>query len=251
VASTVRRTMAAALLLTGCAWFVLVLTVEGAQGATNTRIPTATRFQPSSSTLQAVVVKSTWWTDTHALVETWERTSASARWTLKRRAGGRVGYNGMSAYRKQNSGKTPAGMFALGPMAFGNGPSPGTHLAWRTVKSNDYWVLDASHQPSFNRYLTRKAGDPWRTSEAERLASFKTQYRYAVVVGWNKPNTGRSTPSYGGGIFLHVNGRGATAGCVSVPHDRMASITRWLDPAKHPVIVIGEDNWLVGRNPTR
>lgn len=43
----------------------------------------------------------------------------------------------------------------------------------------------------------------------------------------------------GAGIFLHVNGRGATAGCVSVPADAMDRILAWADPARDPHIAIG------------
>ena len=43
----------------------------------------------------------------------------------------------------------------------------------------------------------------------------------------------------GAGIFLHVNGRGATAGCVSVPRWFMRSTMVRLDPARVPVIAIG------------
>ena len=43
----------------------------------------------------------------------------------------------------------------------------------------------------------------------------------------------------GAGIFLHVNGRGATAGCVSVPRSFMRSAMARLDPARVPVIAIG------------
>ena len=43
----------------------------------------------------------------------------------------------------------------------------------------------------------------------------------------------------GAGIFLHVNGRGATAGCVSVPRRLMRTVMAWLDPARDPRIAIG------------
>jgi hypothetical protein len=51
-------------------------------------------------------------------------------------------------------------------------------------------------------------------------------------------------PLRGSGIFLHVQGSGATAGCVAVPEARALSFSQWLDPAKRPVMVIGEDDWL-------
>ncbi|MFE2033290.1 hypothetical protein ACFXBB_08485 [Streptomyces scopuliridis] len=38
---------------------------------------------------------------------------------------------------------------------------------------------------------------------------------------------------------LHVNGEGATAGCVSVPRATMDRIMSWIKPAHHPRIAIG------------
>ena len=63
-----------------------------------------------------------------------------------------------------------------------------------------------------------------------------TQYARALVIGFNydEPVRGR-----GAGIFLHVNGSGATAGCVSVPADAMDRILAWADPARSPHIAIG------------
>ena len=60
-------------------------------------------------------------------------------------------------------------------------------------------------------------------------------YQYAVVIDFNRWPAVRYR---GAGIFLHVNGTGATAGCVSVPLTTMVSILRWLDPAQHPRIAI-------------
>ena len=43
----------------------------------------------------------------------------------------------------------------------------------------------------------------------------------------------------GSGIFLHVNGRGPTAGCVSAPRRFVRAVVPLLDPARVPVIGIG------------
>ncbi len=43
----------------------------------------------------------------------------------------------------------------------------------------------------------------------------------------------------GAGIFVHVNGSGATAGCVSVPGRFMDKLMRVLDPERVPVIAVG------------
>jgi L,D-peptidoglycan transpeptidase YkuD (ErfK/YbiS/YcfS/YnhG family) len=43
----------------------------------------------------------------------------------------------------------------------------------------------------------------------------------------------------GGAIFLHVNGSGATAGCVSAPRWFMVRVMNRLDHDRVPVIAIG------------
>jgi hypothetical protein len=42
----------------------------------------------------------------------------------------------------------------------------------------------------------------------------------------------------GSAIFLHVNGAGSTAGCVSVTRPHLIGILRWLNPAARPRIVL-------------
>ena len=43
----------------------------------------------------------------------------------------------------------------------------------------------------------------------------------------------------GGGIFLHVSDGRKTTGCIAVSRKVMRSILRWLNPATHPIIVVG------------
>ncbi|MFF8915912.1 L,D-transpeptidase family protein [Streptomyces sp. NPDC015032] len=48
----------------------------------------------------------------------------------------------------------------------------------------------------------------------------------------------------GGGIWIHADHGGPTQGCVSLPEDRMRELLRLLDPAKKPVVVMGDAEWL-------
>ncbi len=223
-----------------------------AGAATNTRIPTATRFIPNPATLQAIVVKNTEWASSYAQVETWSRTASNQPWTMLRRASGRVGRNGIRLNRREGDGTTPAGGFLL-PWGFGAAPNPNAKgMTWRQFDSNDWWVGDNADPPTYNTYQTsRPASAKWQTSRAEHLWDFRTAYKYAWVVNFNRPRYGTRPATEpqpdlhaGSAIFLHV-GTGATAGCVAVPEERALSISRWLDPAKRPVVIIGEDNWLL------
>ncbi len=61
------------------------------------------------------------------------------------------------------------------------------------------------------------------------------QYEWSIVTSFNR----QQVRHRGSGIFLHVNGSGATAGCVSAPRWFIKSLMRRLDPDRSPVIAIG------------
>jgi L,D-peptidoglycan transpeptidase YkuD (ErfK/YbiS/YcfS/YnhG family) len=219
------------LVLAVIAAVLTVLVAPPASAATNTKIPSAVRFQPSSRTLQALVVTSTSWSSTYATLTTWERSSASSAWRKRASGPARVGYNGMAVNRLQNSGKTPAGKYGLSKVLTPTRLS-GVALPQYIYYPGTWWPLDPRDPKSYNTIQRR------------------SQYSPAVVVNYNLPWTDSSGVRHyadvtkGGAIFLHNNGRGATAGCVSIPADRMDNIARWLTPSKYPAIIIGEDDWL-------
>ena len=156
--------------------------------------------------------------------------------------------------RRQSTLTTPAGTFGLGA-AFGTAADPGTALPYEPVDPADWWPYDSWDPATYNVWQQhRTAAARWRTTWAEDLSSFGRQYRHAVVVDFNLPGgvhwSGAqrvaSQPAdtrRGGGIFLHVQAREVaerpTAGCVAMPAARLVALLRWLDPASHPVVVIG------------
>jgi L,D-peptidoglycan transpeptidase YkuD (ErfK/YbiS/YcfS/YnhG family) len=174
----------------------------------------------------------------------WEQAGGS--WHVVGSAPVRFGARGLveGTARKQGTNTTPTGLYGL-PFAFGNAGAPsGTTLPYRKVTAASWWCEDVN-STSYNRWVSPLPRD-CRASESEQLAHYPVQYAHAVVIDFNyaRPVKGR-----GAGIFLHVNGSGATAGCVSVPADAMTRITAWLRPAAHPHIAIGTtsgDTALVG-----
>ncbi|MEU0101395.1 L,D-transpeptidase family protein [Streptomyces sp. NPDC006267] len=177
---------------------------------------------------------------TTGTVTWWERRGDG--WAEAGSAPARFGANGLAegASREQGTSTTPTGLYDL-PYAFGiEDPPAGTTYPYREVTEDSWWCQDnASH--AYNRWVEPRPAD-CRAAEAEHLVSYGTQYARALVIGFNyeRPLRGR-----GAGIFLHVNGRGATAGCVSVPADAMAEILAWADPERDPHIAIG-----TGSGPT-
>ncbi|MEU6172188.1 L,D-transpeptidase family protein [Streptantibioticus parmotrematis] len=84
--------------------------------------------------------------------------------------------------------------------------------------------------------------------EGEPLAG---AFNYVVAINYNHvPGTSPLSTerpmgaSRGGGIWIHVDHGGPTHGCVSLTQDHMKELLRALDPARHPVIVMGDVSWL-------
>ncbi|MFJ2605627.1 L,D-transpeptidase family protein [Streptomyces sp. NPDC091279] len=85
---------------------------------------------------------------------------------------------------------------------------------------------------------------PGKGFEGEALAG---SFDYVVAINYNrKPGTSPldwTRPlgaERGGGIWLHVDHGGPTHGCVSVSEAHMKQLLRTLDPALHPVVVMGD-----------
>ncbi|MER6571501.1 L,D-transpeptidase family protein [Streptomyces sp. NPDC001093] len=158
------------------------------------------------------------------------------QWVQAGSAPARFGANGLveGAARQQGTNTTPTGLYGL-PFGFGIKAAPsGTRVEYRAVKESSWWCQD-NDSAAYNRWVDPLPAD-CRASESEHLVSYSTQYAYALVIGFNydQPVRGR-----GAGIFLHVNGQAATAGCVSVPENAMQRILQWAEPQRKPHMAIG------------
>jgi L,D-peptidoglycan transpeptidase YkuD (ErfK/YbiS/YcfS/YnhG family) len=155
---------------------------------------------------------------------------------------GRVGENGIvpGSERKQGSGTTPAGTYTM-TEAFGIASDPGTALPYLKVGEDDWWVGD-NNSKYYNDHRRGSQGGfdtslpESHVNGSERLITHTRAYQYAVVIDFNRWPAVRYR---GAAIFLHVNGSGATAGCVSIPKSAMVEVLRWLKPSAHPRIAIG------------
>jgi L,D-peptidoglycan transpeptidase YkuD (ErfK/YbiS/YcfS/YnhG family) len=222
---------------------VLVLLIALLPGAPARAVTTETvvldgvtvRLWPGSQ--QVVTVRHTrgW----HARLTFWR--FEEGHWLRRFQASGRTGYGGLAAAaeRVQGSGTTPLGSFRL-LGTFGTHASPGTRMFYRRVGPGDFWVQDNA-SPYYNRWRNRADGRfRWwlpasNVNSSERLSNYPVQYEYAVTTSFNQAQVRYR----GAGIFLHVDGPGATAGCVSGPRWFLRAVFRRLDPRLVPVIGIG------------
>jgi len=155
---------------------------------------------------------------------------------------GRIGYGGLvpPQQRHQGSGTTPSGTTRL-ISAFGRHPRDETwSLPYRRIHKGDYWVEDNKSR-YYNRYRNKaQGGFRWwlpasHVNSSERLRAFPVQYEYSIVTSYNHAQVRHR----GAGIFLHVNGDGATAGCVSAPRVFLKRMMARLDAGDVPVMAVG------------
>ncbi|WP_234326969.1 L,D-transpeptidase family protein [Streptomyces sp. NRRL WC-3742] len=154
-------------------------------------------------------------------VTLWTRTP-EGRWLAGETWQGHNGKNGWTADHNQGDLRSPIGVFSLTD-AGGRLDNPGGKVPY-------------DKDPSFVVSGTGFFGD--------QLAG---SFDYVVAINYNR--VAGSSPldmrrpmgaGKGGGIWLHVDHDGPTHGCVSIPEDKMVQLIRTLDPAAHPVIVMGD-----------
>lgn len=177
----------------------------------------------------------------HARVTFWVRRPGA--WHAAMRAtDGRTGYGGLvvGTRRRQGTGTTPLGTYGLVSVFGTHRGDGGGALPYRRVRAGDYWVEDNGSR-FYNRYRNKRQGgfrwwlSPSDVNSSERLQDYPVQYEWSVVTTFNRAQVRHR----GAGIFLHVNGSGATAGCVSGPAWFLRRAVARLDPARRPVIAIG------------
>ena len=229
----------------------LALPSVGTVSAAGAKRPLPERLAHLGDSRQVVVVTAANWETSHARLQTWEKTPDGWQQVLAPTKA-RLGWSGFrrAANRLQNTGKTPAGTFEL-LRGFGLAKPKGVDIPYRIVDNNDWWPYDPTDSKTYNVVQYRRVQHAkWRTGWAERLRSYRTQYRYSVVIDYNLPSgikrrngqriaTQPADTRKGGGIFLHVNGSGATAGCVSIPREDLRHVLKWLNPNRDPLIVMG------------
>ncbi|MFF4685862.1 L,D-transpeptidase family protein [Streptomyces sp. NPDC001307] len=189
---------------------------------------------PGNAT-QLITVKAS---GSYATVTAWAKGSSGWKAQFSTTAG-RVGANGVVAgsTRRQGTYTTPTGTYTL-TEGFGV-EAGGTSMPYTQVNSAHWWVEDP--QSRYYNSMHTAAGADFPLTESgdrgsEHLVDHPVQYAKALVIDFNR---WPAVPGRGAGIFLHVNGRGATAGCVSVPRATMDRIMGWIRPGAHPRIAIG------------
>lgn len=180
-----------------------------------------------SNSSQIILVTTSSMSSSYANIKFYQKNGDD--WNVKTETNGRVGTNGLAyiSNRMQSTNKTPAGVLGI-LSAFGIADNPGCKYSYAKVTDDMYWDLN-SGSSTYNRLIHNNPD-----GDFEHLASYPTQYKYALVTDYNV----NQTANKGGGIFVHINGSGGTAGCVSMPEAQMRDLMTWVDPGQNPKILI-------------
>ncbi|SHH46960.1 L,D-transpeptidase family protein [Streptomyces sp. 3214.6] len=228
--------LAASLLLTGCGGAATApkhgrtATVTAAPGPPANSVKTAPQRIPGLGTRTWAAVPA----DADQVVVVTGRgiDSPAATVVLYRRtaAGWRAGdswpaHNALRGWSDHHMGgdlRSPIGVYGLTD-AGGLLGDPGTKLP--------YYHGSGFHSPG-----TGFEGESLEGSFDYVIAINYNREPGTSPLDWTRPlGAGR-----GGGIWLHVDHGGPTHGCVSIAEQHMKELLRALDPALHPVVVMGD-----------
>jgi L,D-peptidoglycan transpeptidase YkuD (ErfK/YbiS/YcfS/YnhG family) len=182
---------------------------------------------------QAIVVRPLARGSHRAEVEAFERAGEEAPWrSVQPPVPAVIGRAGAiwPDQKREGDGATPGGMHPIG-LAFGYASSLATKLRYRQATADDWWVDDPA-SPDYNTWVT---GKPECSAEAMRRDD--GQYEMGAVLNWNADPI---EPGRGSAIFLHVwkGPDEPTSGCVALARDDVATLLRWLDADRSPVLVV-------------
>jgi L,D-peptidoglycan transpeptidase YkuD (ErfK/YbiS/YcfS/YnhG family) len=198
------------------------------------------RVELRAGTTQVVTVDHT--RGVRARVSLWRLTADGWERQLTT-SDGRTGYGGLvdGDRRRQGSGTTPLGTYGLISTFGTHAADPRASLPHHRIRKGDHWVQDNASDFYNQLRNQRDGGFRWwlpksDPNSSERLTDYPKQYEFSLVTSFNY---GAQVRHRGAGIFLHVNGKGATAGCVSAPRTFILKLMNRLEPGLVPLIAIG------------
>lgn len=158
----------------------------------------------------------------------WEKDKGG-KWNEKISTSSKYGYAGLTDNKHEGDGATPTGSYPI-LYGFGFGSNPGTGLNYRKITKESYFVDD----------INSKYYNQWYEGTGQKGEHMidHPQYKYGMVLGYNTSHT----PGKGSAIFLHCNGKGNTAGCVSIPENEMLKLLKETNKGAYIIITTSESN---------
>lgn len=147
-----------------------------------------------------------------------------------------AGRNGFArpGEKREGDGHNPAGLYPL-EFAFGYAPAIDTRMPYRQATADDLWV-DDEKSPDYNQWVKRGQSS---AASFEEMKLPDHRYRFGLVIGYNRNPV---VAGLGSAIFMHVwrEQGSSTAGCIAMAEVDLVKLLAWLDPAKKPLILMGD-----------
>ncbi|MFD9003280.1 hypothetical protein ACFV0T_20275 [Streptomyces sp. NPDC059582] len=175
--------------------------------------------QVPASSRQAVVVYGDRRDSPDSLVVLYEKQG-----TAWKKTGSWPAHNGRMGWTTDHQledERSPVGVFSLTD-AGGSLKDPGSRLR--------YWYDDNAYAATLN------PEDAHAHDFDYVIAINYNRLRGVPPFDWTRPEGVEK----GGGIWLHLDHGDGTSACVTVPESGMKTLLRTLDPADHPVVVMGD-----------
>ena len=140
--------------------------------------------------------------------------------------------------KKEGDGKTPLGIFALGPVFGFSTPEEMAGLKAEYIQvTGGLECVDDKASGHYNQLVLRDSmvQEDWTSSE--KMFEYTTAYEIGVIV---EHNTDPVKSGAGSCIFLHVwsGPSSSTAGCIAASLSNIIRIVDWLDSDEQPVLVM-------------
>lgn len=138
--------------------------------------------------------------------------------------------------KKEGDGKTPLGIFKIGPMfGFSSKQDAAYQLNYFPLTRESICV-DDSQSHYYNQLLNRNQVKKLDWNSGELMRTIAT-YRLGAVIQYNKDPI---QPNAGSCIFLHIwkNAHTGTAGCIAMEESHLKTLLIWLSPSKNPLLLV-------------
>ncbi|MFD4791682.1 hypothetical protein ACFWN1_32535 [Streptomyces sp. NPDC058459] len=201
--------------------------------ATSTRVPGVPGVgermgrQIPARTRQLVVIYGDDRDSAEGLAVLYEKTGA--QWKQSASWPSHNGRRGWTTDHQLDDERSPVGVFSLTD-AGGTLRSPGSKLP--------YWYDDNAYAAS-----VADPDDEAHTHDFDHVIAIDyNRLKGTPPYDWSRPEGVEK----GGGIWLHLDHGDGTSACVTVPEAGIRTLLRTLDPADHPMVVMGDRERLKG-----
>lgn len=212
---------------------------------------TASAFELPASSSQCVVGTAKDWNTSHVTLRLYQKDGGKWKqvgpsWNGRLGKSGLVWGSGLhpvpagATTKHEGDNRAPAGVFSLGG-AWGRdaGIKKNPKLPYRQVTSRDLWVEDPA-SPSYNRnvILDHEPATAWEKKQQMKQKD-DDAHALKLFIAHNAPP--KAVPNAGSSIFFHIwrgGGSKPSAGCTTMPEDKLRWMVAQIDPAKHPLYVL-------------